>query len=323
MAKPKAFVIGTSAGGVEALTRLVSGLPADFSIPVFIVLHVSPEGSVLPAILNRNSALPATHPKDGERIEAGRIYVAPPDLHMTVHTDRVRIVRGPKENRHRPAIDPLFKSAAAAYGAATVGIILTGLLDDGTAGLKTIKRRGGTAIVQDPKDAVYSAMPTSAIEAVAVDHILPLADIAPLLVRLAREPGEEGSVQKEGGSMDKSEFAEFDISTIRKEPQGTPSSFSCPDCHGTLWETHDDKLVSFRCRTGHSFTPSYLMEGQAEAADAGLWETLRALEEQAALFRRLAERAEGGSSMSFTQRAEEKDRDAALIRALLLGNKKA
>lgn len=327
MIKPAVIVIGTSAGGIEALRILVSKLQPDFPIPLLVVMHVSPEGSVLPEILTRAGALPAHHPKDGERIEAGRIYVAPPNRHMTVHRGAVRVVHGPKENRHRPAIDPLFRSAAAAYGHRTVGVILTGLLDDGTAGLRAIKKQGGTAVVQDPKDALYTGMPLSAIERVAVDHVLPVAEIPALLLRLASESSHEISLVKDTDAMEPVEFAEFDPTTITQEPSGTPISLSCPDCHGTLWETTDDDLSTFRCRTGHSFTPAFLIAGQAEGAENSLWNTLRALEEQASLFRHLAtaaqERKLSESTVAhFLKSAEEKDKAAASIRDLLMSNEK-
>jgi len=328
MIKPAVTVIGTSAGGIEALQKFARGLPGDFPVPIFVVMHVSPEGSVLPEILTRAGALPAHHPKDGEKIEAGRIYVAPPDFHMTVHDHRVRVIRGPRENRHRPAIDPLFKSAAAAYGRGAVGVVLTGLLDDGTAGLKAIKRHGGTAIVQDPKDALYTGMPLSAIERVAIDYVVPLADLPALLNRLAHEGADQISLLKDReDTMETTEFAEFDISTIRKEPDGMPAGLSCPDCHGTLWENKEDNLITFRCRTGHSYTPAHLVAGQAESSEISLWETLRGIEEQAALFRHLAEGARERklserSVVHFLESAEEKDKAASVIRDMLLNNKK-
>lgn len=328
MSDAKVITIGTSAGGVEALQRLVSGLPADFSVPVLVVQHVSPEGSVLPQILSRAGALPARHAMDGERITGRRIYVAPPDFHMTVHDHCIRVVRGPRENRNRPAIDPLFKSAAKAFGGGAIGVILTGLLDDGTAGLKAIKRCGGTAIVQDPKDALYTGMPLSAIEHVAVDHVLPLAEIPSLLTRLSEKGSEQTAKPKEQQpAMDTTRFSEFDSSTIRQEPDGTPASFSCPDCHGTLWENNEDNLVSFRCRTGHSFTPAHLMAGQAETTEESMWDVLRGLEEQAALFRHLAASARERklSEAAITHllsSAEEKDKAAMVIREMLLSNKK-
>src|SRR5205085_12019028 len=173
-------VVGASAGGVEALTELTRALPADFPAPIFVTIHIpSHSPSALPAILKRRSRLDVTHGQDGQKYESGSIYIAPPDHHLLVQRNgTVRLVRGPRENRHRPAIDPLFRSAAVAAGPAVIGVILTGTLDDGTAGLIAIKECGGTAIVQDPADALYSPMPQSAMENVDVDFVLPLRDIA-------------------------------------------------------------------------------------------------------------------------------------------------
>ncbi len=183
------IVVGASAGGVEALIKLVRGLSKDLQASVFIVLHLPAQGpSVLPNILNHASILNAQHAIDQQKIEMGKIYIAPPDHHLLVEQGLMRVVGGPKENRHRPAIDALFRSAAIAYGAQVVGVVLTGALDDGTAGLLAIKQRNGITIVQDPNDAIYADMPRSALKHVAVDYCVPIVEIGPLLVRLVNEP---------------------------------------------------------------------------------------------------------------------------------------
>lgn len=182
-------VVGASAGGVETLVKLVEKLPADLPASVFVVLHIPAQNpSLMPEILSRSGRLKAVHPRDGEAIQQGCIYIAPPDLHLLVEQGHVHLLRGPKENRHRPAIDPLFRSAAAAYGPRVVGVVLTGSLDDGTAGLLAIKRLGGIAIVQDPADALYPSMPLNALEHVNVDYKLPVSEIGPLIAHLAYEP---------------------------------------------------------------------------------------------------------------------------------------
>src|SRR5215211_1119499 len=186
------IVVGASAGGIEALRVLAGGLPADFPASLFVVLHTSPESpAMLPNILDRSGSLPALSPKDGDRIRPGTIYVAPPDRHLLIEPNRLRVTRGPKENRFRPAVDPLFRSAAETYGPRVIGVILTGYLDDGTAGLWNVKQRGGTTIVQDPADAVADSMPRSALKHVEVDHCVRLVQIPSLLVRLTHEPAEE------------------------------------------------------------------------------------------------------------------------------------
>src|SRR5688572_11515702 len=188
MARKDIVVIGASAGGMEALQKLVARLPADLPAALFVVWHLSPGlKSILPSVLNRAGPLRALHPEDGDRIEPGRIYVAPNDHHMLLEKGYIRVTKGPKENRFRPAIDPLFRSAAYVYGPRTIGVVMTGALDDGTAGLWTVKLRGGTAIVQEPADALIRSMPLSALEHTAADHRLPAADIGELLGRLVRE----------------------------------------------------------------------------------------------------------------------------------------
>jgi two-component system, chemotaxis family, protein-glutamate methylesterase/glutaminase len=187
------IVVGTSIGGVEALTRLVRGLPADLPAALFVVSHVPPEGtSILPEILRREGPLPAAHAQDGEPVQHGRVYVAPPDRHLLLQDDRVRLPRGPRENHFRPAVDPLFRSAARTYGARVVGVVLTGALYDGAAGLLAVRAAGGVAVVQDPADAFSDAMPKAALEIAGADHVLPAAAIGPLLADLARRPASQG-----------------------------------------------------------------------------------------------------------------------------------
>ena len=178
-------VVGASAGGVEALRTLVAGLPEGFPAALFIVLHVPPTTSVLPAILTRAGKLPAAHARDGDAIEHGRIYVAPPNHHLLLKGDIVRVERGPRENGHRPAINPLFRTAAMRYRERVVGVILSGSLDDGIAGSVAVKRLGGAVLVQDPADALYPTMPKGAIEAGIANEVLPVAGIPSRLVELA------------------------------------------------------------------------------------------------------------------------------------------
>ena len=194
MAGHDIIVVGASAGGVEALQTLVRGLPADVPAAMFVVLHMSADApSMLPQILNRAGPLPVAAAVDNEPIAPGRVYVAVPDHHLLIERGRVCLVRGPKENRSRPAVDPLFRSAARAYGSRVIGVVLTGALDDGTSGLQAVKGRGGLAVVQDPAEALYTGMPRSAMEHVAVDYCMPLAEIPALLARLAVEPAPDES----------------------------------------------------------------------------------------------------------------------------------
>lgn len=319
------IVVGASAGGVEALRRLVGSLPADLSAAVFLVLHIPAQSpSLLPEILSRSGPLRALHPTDGEAIQHRRIYVAPPDHHLLVEDGFVRVVRGPRENRHRPAIDPLFRSAARAYGPRVVGVILTGSLDDGTAGLLAIKRRGGVAIVQDPDDAMYASMPRSALAHVDVDHVLVLSKIGPVLARLTREQAAVEMKYLVPTDMEmETKLAAMDMSAMHNEEHvGTPSVYSCPECHGVLWELHDGNLLRFRCRVGHAYSVDSILAGQSEVVEDALWAALKTLEESLSLSRRMAKDArEGGKdwlASRFEEKAQEVEQHAILIQQVLL-----
>ncbi|HST06191.1 MAG TPA: chemotaxis protein CheB [Chloroflexia bacterium] len=323
------IVVGASAGGVEALITLVRGLPADLPAAVFVVLHIPAQAeSALPRILNRNGSLPAIHAKDHQEIELGHIYVAPPDQHLLVDNGYVRLGRGAKENMHRPAIDPLFRSAARSYGSRVVGVVLSGALDDGTSGLKAIKERGGVAVVQDPNDASYSGMPLSAIQHVAVDYVGPISDMPLLLERLANESASEGVVSVTDG-IDKDhidlevEIAENDLSDEGVlDKIGTPSHYACPDCHGTLWQIHDGDLVRFRCRVGHAYTAESMITVHTESVENALYAALRALEESASLSRQLARNARQrgleSAAVGMDIKAAETEQQTTLVRGLLI-----
>lgn len=324
MARRDIIVIGASAGGVEALSAVVRALPHDLAASIFVVLHVAPQApSVLPSILERVGRLPAVHPKDDSPIEPGYIYVAPPDHHLLIDADRVRVIRGPKENRHRPAVDPLFRTAAVAYGPRVIGVILTGALDDGTAGLLAVKKRGGLALVQNPHEALYPGMPVSALQNVAVDFTLPLAEIGPKLVELSQQPAPSEDTYPLAEEMAK----EVKVVHLEKHqpadqsPPGEVSAFSCPDCGGVLWELSDGELMRFRCRVGHAFSVDSMLEGHSEAIEDALWVALKTLRESAALNHRLAHQANQQGRNWMAQRFEEKleqaQRHASLIEQVL------
>jgi two-component system chemotaxis response regulator CheB len=301
-------VIGASAGGVEALIAVVSRFPAFLPATVFVVIHLPVNSpSVLPQILQRAGPLPAAFARHGEAIQHGHIYVAPPDHHLLIARGYMRVVRGPKENRHRPSADALFCTAASTCGPRVVGVVLSGALDDGTMGLQSVKRRGGLAVVQAPDDALVPSMPQSALESVEVDYCLPLAEIAPLLIRLATE-SEEKALESTEGNMAEPE---------REELREIASGFTCPDCHGALWELHDGELIRFRCRVGHTFSPDSLLEGQSEALERALWAAIRGMEEQAALTRRLGQRMRQRGVLSTAGRLDERAQEMAQQATLL------
>ncbi len=320
MAKRDIVVIGASAGGTEALTELVHGLPADFPAAIFVVVHFpASASSVLPRILSRAGSLPAVHPDDGDAFRPGRIYVARPDCHLMVRDGRLSVRKGPRENNSRPAIDPLFRSAARTAGQRVIGVVLSGNLDDGTAGLLSIKQHGGVAVVQAPETAHYPGMPRSAIDHVPVDYVLPIERMPALLVELTSGQ----AAAKELAPMDPDHSMSGDEEELvdRQTQPGSPSTMTCPECHGSLWETREGALVHFRCRVGHAYTAESLLAHQADQLEAALWTALRSLEEHAALSRRLATRASGRghshSASAFTEQAMDAEHHATTIRNVL------
>src|SRR5262245_18024444 len=318
------IVMGASSGGIETILEIVSELPRDLPAAVFIVVHVPPHSKTkFPEILSRTGQIPAKHPIDNEPIRPGHIYVAPPDFHLLLRNGKIRLVRSPKENSARPAIDATFRTAARSCGPRVIGVVLSGSLDDGTAGLAAIKQRGGIALVQDPNDALFPEMPRSALESVAVDYSVPTREIAPLLVRLAIEPVMEVAPPIPEDMQKESKIEALDMDTIEDEEKpGTPSVFGCPDCGGVLWELEDGELQRFRCRVGHAYGAKGLLEAKTESLDTALWSAFRAMEEHAALVRRLAADARKkqrlNSAKIFEKRAEAAEGQAKVIRRLLV-----
>jgi two-component system, chemotaxis family, protein-glutamate methylesterase/glutaminase len=324
-------VIGGSAGALEALSAIVSKLPHDFAATVFVVIHTSPtRESFLPAILRRAGRIDTEQPRDKQPIERGRIYVAQPDRHMLLEDGHIRIVHGPKENRSRPAIDPLFRSAALYYGSRAIGVVLSGSLDDGTAGLRAIKKSGGITVVQDPLDAIYRSMPESAIYNNDVDHIVKADEIAMLLRQLIQE-----EIRVEGATAEMEHDLKKEDQIVKQKLEsnemieaanelGNLSIFTCPECHGSLWELKDNELLRYRCHVGHAFSIDSLDAEQAEKVEAGLWSAMRALEERGALSRRLAkqsrERGRDPLAQRFEERAKEADEHVENIRQMLLAD---
>lgn len=318
------IVLGASAGGVQALCKVIENLPPDLPAAIFVVLHLAPHSqSHLPAILERSGCLPASHPVDGEVICPGRIYVAPPDRHLAIEDSHIHISRNASENGHRPAIDVLFRSAARSYGSRVAGVVLTGNLDDGTAGLAAIKKCGGIAIVQDPREADYSSMPESAIANVDVDHVLPVADIGSLLEELLRQPrpaavADCGTVEEEPDDMGtKTKDEGRDLPRV----PGTPAGLTCPECGGSLFEEPGERPMHFRCRTGHAYSPESLLAKQSDSLEVAFWAALRSLEENAALTRRMEKRSREHGRLRtcevYKRRADEAEKHAAIMRSIL------
>jgi len=303
------IVIGGSAGGVEVLLALVAELPANLPASIFIALHTSPAGpGTLPELLSARGQLPATHPLHGERIERGRIYVAPSDNHLLIQPGAIGVVRGPKENNHRPAVDPLFRTASAAYGPRVVGVILTGYQSCGTAGMFSIKSRGGVAVVQAPDTALAADMPQSVIDKVPVDHVVHPLELPGLLVRLASTPAGQPAAAAAGPFLEQ----------LEGQQKGRPAELVCPICQGVLTEAQPGVFEHFRCHVGHAFSLESLVTEHGEEMERALWAAVRALEEGAALAKRLMLNASGDMRNRFAEKARTQMQQAELIRQILL-----
>lgn len=316
-------VIGASAGGIEALRELVAAFPRDFPAAIAVVLHTAPQSpGVLHEILSRSGPLAAISPTGGVRLRPSEIYVAPPDFHLLIEPGYVRVARGPKENLFRPAVDPLFRSAAQIYGPNAIGVVLTGNLDDGAAGLWAIKQLGGVAIVQDPGDAMFPSMPQAALDAVKPDYVVTLAEIAPLLVRLTATPAREV------------EFAvparlEVEVKISKQEDPlhagvgqlGEPSTFACPECHGVLLQLKEGSRIRFRCHTGHAYSAESLLAHIREQIEVQLWNAIRAMQEGDLLMRAVARHVDdahdAAGSRTLRERADELHRQADTLRQMV------
>lgn len=316
-------VVGASAGGLAALNDLMRGLPADFPAAIFVVVHTSPDNpGVLPQILRRAGVLPVEFARDREPIVFGRVYVAPPDHHLLLKRGHIRVVRGPKENGFRPAVDPLFRTAAATHGARVIGVVLSGGLNDGTHGLANIVERGGVALAQDPEDALIPNMPLSAIQNVEVRRVLAAVDIPAVLIELVGEALDSPDVLDASDAPDTPDVAEAGDSLQVRTPPGTPTPYTCPECGGALWEHPETgKLLRFRCHVGHAYTAEILAAEQGQNLEVVLWSALRALEENAALCRRMAERTAAAGFADLAHRygddADQGERRASVLRKIL------
>jgi two-component system chemotaxis response regulator CheB len=304
MAGHRVIVMGASAGGVEALRAVVANLPPDLPAPVLVVLHVPRTApSALPRILARSGPLPAAHAVDGESLEPGRLYVAPNDHHLLVLDGRARLSRGPTENGHRPAVDPLFRSAARSYGPAVIAVVLSGSRDDGAAGMAAVARAGGTTVIQDPDDTLYPWMPLACAEHAVLDHVAPATKLGPLLADLAGLP--VATVPPADDLLLSAEVEMAGLSPLTtNQLTSQAAGLGCPSCGGALWEIEANPVPRFRCRVGHAWSPQSLLEEQAIAMEGALWTALRALEEKSALSRRMARRASGANHTELRRRYE-------------------
>ncbi len=315
-------VVGASSGGMQPLIKLVAALPPDLPAAVFVAVHVRPDApSLLPAILNRSGNLPAAHAVDGEPIRRARIYVAPRGMQTYVHHGRISVRRGPQENSRRPAIDPMFRTAAHHYGRRVIGVVLSGVLDDGAAGIVAVKKGGGMAVVQDPDEAEFADMPNHARERAPVDFVVAGDGLGPTIVELVREGEQADGLPGEVPLETKDEAAPGERA-YRSAELGRTSGLTCPDCHGALWEIDDGISFRYRCRVGHAYSEQAMISAQAESVERALWAAMRALEERVALIHKLADaaRQRGHQSVAalFEERLRAVDTDAKTLHALIL-----
>jgi two-component system, chemotaxis family, protein-glutamate methylesterase/glutaminase len=322
MANRDIVVIGASAGGIPALVELVKHLPANLKASVFVVLHISPNSpSQLPQIITRSGYLKAIHPRDDQVIEQGIIYVAPPNYHMLVEDDHILVKKGPKENRFRPSIDALFRSAAYNYKTRVIGVILSGMLDDGTSGMWSVKRMGGLGIIQAPEDALCSSMPINVMEYVKVDYSVPVTQIGYLIKQLTNKP-----------APDKPELDPAEIKRLETEIKiaaqknafeiglqylGNPTLLTCPECNGSLVQFKEGSIIRYRCHTGHAFTQDSFMANASKAIEEKLWQAVRSLEELVIILEEMAKHYEQmnmpAKAQQFYTKAQETRKRASCI----------
>jgi two-component system chemotaxis response regulator CheB len=323
----KVVVCGASAGGVEALSGLFKALPAELPAAFLVVLHIPAHAqSELGRVLSRATTMPITMPKDGAAIEPGHIYVASPDRHLLVENGRIRVTRGPKECRMRPAVDVLFRSAAMAYGNRAIGVVLSGALDDGTAGLWAIKDSYGLALVQDPSEASFGSMPQRAIDHVRVDLVGRVAALAMKIQASVHDHPQDGPASVGARhAVENLIAAEGNGLQAGVMNLGKVSKYTCPDCHGVLVQIEEGSITRFRCHTGHAFSLQTLLAEVNESIDTGLWDTLRAIEERVMLLEQTAGLAEAAGRADDAHRcrsqAEEAKRRLKPIRELVLDSK--
>lgn len=321
------YVIGSSEGGVPVLMEILAELPEDFPGAILVVQHLSPAlPSTLASVLDRKSRLPVKEASHGAAFEPGFVWVAPSDQHLLVTENELVLSSGARENRCRPAADPLFRSAAVAFGSRVTGLVISGNLDDGAAGLQAIKDCGGTTVVQDPDDAIAPGMPESALRWVTeIDHCVPAAELASLLVQLSKDPPARAPAAPPALRAEVSFALNEDITAEGMNGVGRLAPFSCPDCGGPLWEMNGDAVSRFRCHTGHAYTADSLGEGLSHVAERSLWAALRAMEERSRMLERLAERfgerGNGGAVERYGEEARAAREHTEVLRRLLVRGK--
>ncbi|RYZ57445.1 MAG: chemotaxis protein CheB [Proteobacteria bacterium] len=320
----KIITIGGSAGCIPSISEILKQLPVLPNVAICITVHIPAHSpSLLPQIFANATAMPVMHAQDGMEILAGRVYVAPPDFHLLIKGRSLELARGARENYHRPSIDPMFRSASQAFAANHIAVLLSGYLDDGSAGLIAVKRAGGTIVIQDPEDTMYPDMPRNALEYVAADCVCALSDISPFLIRQLAKPV-DGFSKSDNDQVHEVNMVKISQGDSRDEMPGDSCGLVCPECSGPLWEIKekDSAILRYRCHEGHAYSALSLEAGQNEALEAALWTALRAMDEKVELTERLAARAQRtGQSLAYLRyqkRHERTKAQAELIRKVLL-----
>ena len=315
------IVIGASAGGMPALAALTAQLPRSLPAAVLVVQHLAPasDGQQLADRMARHTGLTCRLAQHGDPLRPGHLYLAPADHHLLVKDDHVLVTHGPHENHYRPAADALFRSAAVYHGPAVIGVVLTGMLHDGTAGLEFVKRCGGLAVVQDPAEAEFPSMPETALRNVAVDYVAPLGDLGALLQELVATPAPHAGEPVPDDLKLEARIAERIMgSTEEVGPLGSLSPLTCPDCGGTLWEMAHGQVLRYRCHTGHTFTAGALLESSQHQLEETLWVALRMMEERKNLLTGLAVRGEGTFAVQQEERLNELKTHVERLREFML-----
>jgi len=318
------IVVGASAGGFKAVSELLSVTPANLNTAILVVVHLAQtsQAYIIQQYFEKNTSYKCLIPANNETIKAGNMYFAPPDRHMLVKDGKIKLINGPHENRWRPSVDVLFRSAAAEYNSRAIGIVLSGMLDDGTSGMWAIKRCGGVCIVQEPADAEYPDMPTSVINNMEVDYRVPVKEMGYILDDVFSKP-EPDSVDVPEEIKLETEITERIVSDIDELTKlGTHSNYTCPDCGGGLFQIKNEPGLRYRCHTGHVYTAEILLNKQNEQLEESVWISIRMLEERRNLLLQMAAKTPPDKANAYQQgqinRANELNMHIERMKALLM-----
>jgi two-component system chemotaxis response regulator CheB len=314
------IVVGASAGGLRAITDLIAAVPENLQAPVFIVQHISRMASadIILKQLKARTTMPCFIAGHGMKIVKA-VYIAPPDHHLFLKEDHMLLLEGPAENRWRPAIDVLFRSAAVSFNSRAIGIVLSGLLDDGTSGMIAIKKCGGITIVQEPSEAEFADMPRNVLRHVDVDYRVPVNDMGYVLQDIATKPVREPAAVPEEIEIEAKVNEQMGSAIDQLRKIGTHSDFTCPDCGGNLWHVNGEKMPRYRCHTGHVYSEPLLVQKQGEVLEESLWIAIRLMEERKKLFQSVEKHREAhGMGINANHESEQMTRHIERLKKVLV-----